>query len=216
MALTQLGQIAMMATDLAFIGRLGNQAVAAAAPGGHRVFRQLHHRHGAGLGGGAVGGAGLRRSRSAPGAALAAGRPARRAADFAADHAVLVLRRRHPAGAGARPGPKRISRSNICSAWCWGVTPALWFMAVRGFMARSTAAAGAVDHAGRDSGQRASGLSLIYGEWGFPRLELFGAGLATTNVQFRHPAGLAVVLPRAARRSGNITCSATSGASTAG
>ena len=31
MALTQLGQIAMMATDLAFIGRLGDQAVAAAA-----------------------------------------------------------------------------------------------------------------------------------------------------------------------------------------
>src|SRR6267143_7253985 len=31
MALTQLGQIAMMTTDLALIGRLGDQAVAAAA-----------------------------------------------------------------------------------------------------------------------------------------------------------------------------------------
>ena len=31
MALTQLGQIAMMTTDLALIGRLGNEAVAAAA-----------------------------------------------------------------------------------------------------------------------------------------------------------------------------------------
>src|SRR6478752_8029092 len=37
MALTQLGQIAMMTTDLAFIGRLGDEAVAAAALG-HTVF----------------------------------------------------------------------------------------------------------------------------------------------------------------------------------
>src|SRR5262249_30272876 len=34
MALTQLGQIAMMTTDLVFIGRLGNEALAAAALGG--------------------------------------------------------------------------------------------------------------------------------------------------------------------------------------
>src|ERR1700744_3645426 len=33
-ALTQLGQIAMMTTDLAFIGRLGNEAVGAAALAG--------------------------------------------------------------------------------------------------------------------------------------------------------------------------------------
>ncbi|WP_228142692.1 hypothetical protein, partial [Acinetobacter baumannii] len=31
LALTQLGQIAMMTTDLAFVGRLGGEAVAAAA-----------------------------------------------------------------------------------------------------------------------------------------------------------------------------------------
>src|SRR3954464_11910840 len=36
-ALTQLGQIAMMTTDLALIGRLGNEAVAAAALA-HTVF----------------------------------------------------------------------------------------------------------------------------------------------------------------------------------
>ena len=41
MALTQLGQIAMMTTDLAFIGRLGDEAVAAAALARHGVFRQL-------------------------------------------------------------------------------------------------------------------------------------------------------------------------------
>src|SRR6202034_3904760 len=38
MALTQLGQIAMMTTDLAFIGRLGNEAVAAAALAGTVYF----------------------------------------------------------------------------------------------------------------------------------------------------------------------------------
>src|SRR5215469_12358235 len=38
MALTQLGQIAMMTTDLAFIGRLGDQAVAAAALAGTVYF----------------------------------------------------------------------------------------------------------------------------------------------------------------------------------
>ena len=37
LALTQLGQIAMMTTDLAFIGRLGNGAVAAAALA-HTIF----------------------------------------------------------------------------------------------------------------------------------------------------------------------------------
>src|SRR5687768_11200426 len=37
LALTQLGQIAMMTTDLAFIGRLGGEAVAAAALA-HTVF----------------------------------------------------------------------------------------------------------------------------------------------------------------------------------
>ena len=37
LALTQLGQIAMMTTDLAFIGRLGSEAVAAASLA-HTVF----------------------------------------------------------------------------------------------------------------------------------------------------------------------------------
>jgi len=67
----------------------------------------------------------------------------------------------------------------------WGVTPALWFMAIRGFM-------GAVNRP-----QPALWITLatipanallvyllIYGEWGFPRLELFGAGLATSTVNF--------------------------------
>ena len=39
-ALTQLGQIAMMTTDLALIGRLGDSAVAAAALGAYRAVRR--------------------------------------------------------------------------------------------------------------------------------------------------------------------------------
>src|SRR5256885_14808984 len=46
MALTQLGQIAMMTTDLAFIGRLGDEAVAAAALGHTRFFIRFTFRLG--------------------------------------------------------------------------------------------------------------------------------------------------------------------------
>jgi len=65
------------------------------------------------------------------------------------------------------------------------VTPALWFMAIRGFM-------GAVNRPqpalwitlAAIPANALLGYLLIYGEWGFPRLELFGAGLATTTVNF--------------------------------
>src|ERR1043166_5102395 len=46
MALTQLGQIAMMTTDLAFIGRLGDEAVAAAALGHTAYFVSFTSRLG--------------------------------------------------------------------------------------------------------------------------------------------------------------------------
>ena len=67
----------------------------------------------------------------------------------------------------------------------WGVTPALWFMAIRGFM-------GAVNRPqpalwitlGAIPANALLVYLLIYGEWGLPRLELFGAGLATTMVNF--------------------------------
>ena len=45
-ALTQLGQIAMMTSDLALIGRLGDQAVAAAALAHTVLFTMFVHRHG--------------------------------------------------------------------------------------------------------------------------------------------------------------------------
>ena len=65
----------------------------------------------------------------------------------------------------------------------WGVAPALWFLAIRGFMGAVTRpqpilwiTLAAIP---------ANGLLvylLIHGVWGLPRLELFGAGLATSIV----------------------------------
>ena len=51
MALTQLGQIAMMTSDLALIGRLGDEAVAAAALAHTVLFIGVRARHGHRLGG---------------------------------------------------------------------------------------------------------------------------------------------------------------------
>src|SRR2546430_16385269 len=47
-ALTQLGQIAMMTTDIALIGRLGDEAGAAAGAGPPPVFLPLSLRNGVG------------------------------------------------------------------------------------------------------------------------------------------------------------------------
>ncbi len=84
-ALTQLGQIAMMTTDLALIGRLGDEAVAAAALAHTVLFVSFTFGMGlvsavAPLAAQAFGAA-----QAASGAALAARRPVGCAADFAAD-----------------------------------------------------------------------------------------------------------------------------------
>jgi len=65
----------------------------------------------------------------------------------------------------------------------WGITPALWFMAIRGFM-------GAVNRPQPGLWITLAAIPanavlvylLIHGEWGLPRLGLFGAGLATTTI----------------------------------
>src|SRR3984893_17413371 len=80
MALTQLGHQAMMTTDLAFIGRLGSEAVAAAALGGTVYFVSFTFGMGvlaavAPLAAQAFG------ARTASGAARAAHRPLGRAID---------------------------------------------------------------------------------------------------------------------------------------
>jgi len=184
MALTQLSQIAMMATDLAFIGRLGNEAVAAAALAGTIYFVSFT------IGMGLV-------SAVAPLAAQAFGardpRQVRRALRTGLWAALLISLPIMPfslygepilLALGQAPAAARLAQQYLFGL-VWGVTPALWFMAIRGFM-------GAVNRP-----QPALWITLaaipanallvyplIYGEWGFPRLELFGAGLATTTVNF--------------------------------
>jgi MATE family multidrug resistance protein len=183
-ALTQLGQIAIMTTDLAFIGRLGNEAVAAAALAGTVYFASFT------VGMGLV-------SAVAPLAAQAFGardphrvRRSLRTGLWAAlmisfpimlfslygEQVLLALRQ--------TPSTAQLAQRYLLGL-VWGVTPALWAMAIRGFM-------GAVNRP-----QPALWITLaaipanallvyllMYGEWGLPRLELFGAGLATTMVNF--------------------------------
>jgi MATE family multidrug resistance protein len=71
------------------------------------------------------------------------------------------------------------------SGLVWSVAPALWFMAVRGFMGAVNRPQPAlwITLAAIPANALLAYL-LIYGEWGFPRLELFGAGLATSLVNF--------------------------------
>jgi multidrug resistance protein, MATE family len=181
-ALTQLGQIAMMTTDLALIGRLGDAAVAAAALA-HTVFF-ISFTFGMGL-----------VSAVAPLAAQAfgAGQPhlVRRSLRTGLWAALLIsvptmlfpLRGEQILLAlGQEPATAHLAQRYLFGL-AWGIAPALWFLAIRGFM-------GAVNRP-----EPALWITLvaipanallvyllIHGAWGLPRLELLGAGLATTMV----------------------------------
>jgi multidrug resistance protein, MATE family len=182
MALTQLGQIAMMTTDLAFIGRLGGDAVAAAALAGTVYFVSFTFGMGP-------------TSAVAPLAAQA----------FGADQTHLVRRSLRSGlwaallialpimafplrgeeillGLGQAPVAARLAQQYLFGL-AWGVAPALWFMAIRSFM-------GAVNRPQPILWITLAAIPinalLVYllmnGEWGLPRLGLFGVGLATTIV----------------------------------
>jgi multidrug resistance protein, MATE family len=182
--LTQLGQIAMMTTDLALIGRLGDEAVAAAALAS-TVF-WMSFTFGMGL-----------VSAVAPLAAQAFGardpRMVRRALRVGLWAALLIslpimvfpLRGEQILLAlGQAPATAHLAQQYLFGL-ALGIAPALWFMAIRGFM-------GAVNRP--EPGLwitlfaiPANGLLvylLIHGELGLPRLGLFGAGLATTIINF--------------------------------
>ena len=214
MALTQLGQIAMMTTDLAFIGRLGNEAVAAAALAGTVYFISFT------IGMGLV-------SAVAPLAAQAFGardphrvRRSLRTGLWAAllislpimlfslygEQILLAL--------GQAPATAHLAQQYLFGL-VWGVTPALWFMAIRGFM-------GAVNRPqpalwitlGRDPGQCVAGLSPDLRRMGPAAAGIVRRRACHHDRQFRHCCWRASGLPRAAAHSGNIACSDTSGAST--
>src|ERR1700682_455147 len=183
-ALTQLGQIAMMTTDLALIGRLGDEAVPAGALG-HTVFF-VNFTFGMGL-----------MSAVAPLAAQAFGarnpRLVRRSLRVGLWAGLLISL---PMMAfplygeqillklGQAPATAHLAQRYLFGL-AWGITPALWFLAIRGFM-------GAVNRPEPGLWITLAAIPanavlvylLIHGELGLPRLELFGAGLASTIVDF--------------------------------
>jgi multidrug resistance protein, MATE family len=182
MALTQLSQIAMMTTDLAFIGRLGGAAVAAAALAGTVYF--VSFTFGMGL-----------TSAVAPLAAQAFGaddpRMVRRSlrtglwASLLLSLPIMVFPLRGEQILlllGQAPEAAQLAQHYLFGV-TWGVAPALWFLAIRSFM-------GAVNRPRPVLWITLAAIPvnallvylLMYGKLGLPRLELFGVGLATTLV----------------------------------
>lgn len=182
MALTQLGQVAMMTTDLALIGRLGDKAVAATALAHTVLFAAFV------LGMGVV-------SAVAPLAAQAHGarqpRMVRRAlrvglwasvmlgvpltvAQLWGEDILVAL------GQGAEPAALAARYLNGL-AWC--LIPGWAFIALRNFMSavnRPEPALWITLAAIPANGLLA--YALIYGPFGLPALDLLGAGIATTIV----------------------------------
>jgi len=182
MALAQLGHQAMMTTDLAFIGRLGSEAVAAAALGGAVYFVSFTFGMGvlsavAPLAAQAFGARNphlVRRAlRTGLWAALLIALPVM-AFPLRGEQILLAL--------GQAPVPAHLAQQYLLGL-TWGIAPALCFLAIRGFM-------GALNRPQPVlwitlAAIPANALMvylLMYGPFGLPRLELFGAGLATTMV----------------------------------
>src|SRR5882757_5637845 len=183
-ALTQLGQIAMMTTDLALIGRLGDGAVAAAALASSVFF--ISFTFGMGL-----------VSAVAPLAAQAFGarnpRMVRRALRVGLWAALMIslpmivpplYGEQILLALGQAPATARLAQHYLMGL-AWGITPALWFLAIRGFMgAVNRPEPGLWITLGAIPANAVLVYLLIHGAWGLPRLELFGAGLGTTIVNF--------------------------------
>ncbi|WP_425112620.1 MATE family efflux transporter [Bradyrhizobium sp.] len=182
MALTQLSQIAMMTTDLAFIGRLGGNAIAAAALAGTIYFVSFTFgmglmaavaplaAHGFGAGDAAM----VRRSlRAGLWVGLIVALPIM-ALSLQGEAILLAL--------GQEELPARLAQ-NYLFGLAWGVAPTLWFIALRGFM-------GALNRPEPVLWITLAAIPinallvypLLNGAWGLPALGLFGAGLATSLV----------------------------------
>ncbi|WP_354101868.1 MATE family efflux transporter [Bradyrhizobium sp. RT5a] len=182
MVLTQVGQIAMMTTDLAFIGRISTEALAAAALAGR--FYLISVTFGVGLlsaiaplaaqAFGANNIAAVRRTlRMGLWTALVLSFPIIAVA-LRAEQILLAL--------GQAPDVARLAQQYLFGLG-FGAAPALAFLAIRSFM-------GAVHRPQPVFWITLSAIPLnallvymlTYGKLGLPRLELFGAGLATTLV----------------------------------
>ncbi|MGY8662392.1 MATE family efflux transporter [Bradyrhizobium sp. UFLA05-109] len=184
MVLTQLGQVAMMTTDLALIGRIGPEALAAAALGA-TIFL-VGFTLGVGL-----------LAPIAPLAAQAFGAKnlgaVRRTLRMGLWGALLLSL---PIMAFALHGEQillafgeasdvaRLAQQYLFGL-AFGVVPALWFQGFRNFMAAVHRpqpvlwiTLGAIPF------NALMAYLLIYGKLGLPPLGLFGAGLASTSVNF--------------------------------
>jgi len=198
----------MMTTDLALIGRLGDGAVAAAALASSVFFISFTFEW-AGLRGGAAGRAGVWRPQSAM------VRRALRVGLWAAlliSLPMIVLRctASRSCWRWARLG-HRAPRATLSDGPGVGITPALWFLAIRASWRASTGRS-------RDCGITLGAIPanavlvylLIHGAWGLPRLEPVRRRLGTRSSIsgcFWRVFGS----PGAAGRFKNIMCWAASG-----
>lgn len=183
-ALTQLGQVAMMTTDLALVGRLGSQAVAAASLAQIVLFGLFM------IGMGIV-------SAVAPLAAQAFGarepRMVRRALRVGLWVATLLgipltaVQMQGEAillALGQQPETSKLA-GHYLTGLAFSLLPGWWFIALRGFM-------GAVNRPEPALWitlvavplNALLAYALIFGEFGLPRLDLLGAGMATAIVNF--------------------------------
>jgi len=181
-ALTQLGQIAMMTTDLALLGRLGAATVAAASLAHAVLFTAFV------LGMGLV-------SAVAPLASQAYGarkpRMVRRALrvgfwaalmlglpmtllQFRGEQILLAF--------GQAPETAALAERYLYGL-AWSLVPGWWFIALRSFMSAVNRPQPALwITLGAIPANGLLAYALIYGEFGLPRLDLLGAGIATTIV----------------------------------
>jgi len=181
-ALTQLGQVAMMTSDLALLGRLGNHVVAASALAHTILFAAF------------VVGMGIV-SAVSPLASQAYGarqpRIVRRALRVGLWAALLLgiplsisqlYGKEILLALGQTPDAAELAERYLLGlAWC--LVPAWWFIALRGFMQSvNRPEPGLWITLAAIPANALLAFALIYGEFGFPRLEMLGAGLATTTV----------------------------------
>jgi len=181
-ALTQLGQVAMMTSDLALLGRLGNHVVAASALAHTVLFVAFIVGMGivsavsplASQAFGARQPRMVRRAlRSGLWAATLLGAPLT-VSQFYGEEMLLAL--------GQTPEAATLASSYLMGlAWC--MVPAWWFIALRGFMQSvNRPEPGLWITLAAIPANAVLAYALIYGEFGLPRLEMLGAGLATTIV----------------------------------
>ncbi len=181
-ALTQLGQVAMMTSDLILIGRLGDRAIAGAALAHIILFACFVVGMGlmsavsplAAQAFGAREPRMVRRSlRVGLWAALMIGAPMT-AAMFYGENFLLAL--------GQDPEAARLAGQYLIGlGWC--LIPGWWFIALRGFMSALNRPEPALwITIVAVPANLLLAYALIYGEFGMPRLEMFGAGVATTIV----------------------------------